>query len=75
MTAVVAFVSWVEQWLEVVGGQDALRDLMKSCARDKWLHVSKGGRVGSWGDTRAGGKVRHAGECFSKKESSLTTCY
>ena len=42
MTAVVAFVSWVEQSLGVVGGQDALGDLMKSCARDKWLHVSRG---------------------------------
>lgn len=34
MTAVVALVTWVDQWLEVEGGQDVL-DLMKSCARER----------------------------------------
>ena len=40
MTAVVAFVSWVDQWWRVVGGQDVL-DWMKSCAREKRVHVSR----------------------------------
>ena len=35
MTAVGASGSWVERWIGVVGGQDALGDLSKSCARDK----------------------------------------
>lgn len=40
MTEVVAPVSWVDQWLGVVGGQDVL-DLMQSCASKKKVHVSR----------------------------------
>ena len=40
MTAVVALVSWVEQWWVVVGGQDVL-GLKQSCAWEKRVHVSR----------------------------------
>ncbi len=43
MTAVVVVgvVSWADQSSEAGGGQDVL-DLMKSCAREKSVHVSRG---------------------------------
>lgn len=37
---VVAPVSWAEQWLGVVGGQDVL-DLMRSWADKKKVHISR----------------------------------
>ena len=40
MTAVVAPVAWVDQSLEVEGGQDVL-GLMKSYARERRVHVSR----------------------------------
>lgn len=40
MTVVVALVSWVDRWWWVVGEQGVLC-LMKSCAREKSVHVSR----------------------------------